>query len=951
MLLVPVAVHEITMAAPDIICVEVRDPPPTRMPLVTLGSADAGAYHTWLSRTNPHTSATDLAFVVGPEKKHLRFQDARATEYLDRDAADVAGDYSITGGYTVEAVYRKSIPYDQAFSAGNQAAGAMARIGAVSMQHFLFLHLDANLSEGSYTIDYPAGTGLANSDFTFDAKTTRCSSIRATQVGHRRDDAVKLAYLAVWIPGAVTEGQIEFATTYGLSTFRIIDANGVSHFTGSIALRLGPTTNEPAGDGAGSGVRYVSTTTAPIAISAISKANPGVLTSTAHGLSNGDIVRLRGIAGMTQLEGQLVKVTNKADDTFELYTTADAAIDTSAFGTFTSGIYVSRYENKIHKTHVANRAGTYVYGLDYSAWVPSRFGLYRIHIPGLGVSDEFRIDDAVWHTVASYVSKGAYHQRSGLALDGRFGYTRPAAMKNGATPSPTIVKSKLPAAFWNEINVIGSGGFTSAQGAAAPWITATAIDAWGAWMDAGDWDVYLTTHGRGVYDLLDAYHLLSDSARNTNFNIPKSSAVLDSATYSSIDDMGDVLHHAIWGLDWYRRLQNPDGSVPGGLQGASQGTSHFDPSYLAFAQWYAFAPDHATTFMFAGLAAKLAKILEEEGKTTLATTWETAAVAAWNFAEDLYQNKASRDTFYADAVTAAGWDDATFQAKMNTMNANASGVQLLYRLFAGACLFRLTGETAYGDAFTSAWDNNSSIGMKGHAAWEYLRATGGDATTKSQITSQINGMALTLAQNYSEASNVAYRNLQFPSGSMTFGGCGTFLQYADPLIRADILAQEGTPTTRWRKVLQAGLCFLTGANQYGISTCRGLGARWPTCQLHDDSWCMGIDPPDGMTVYGWELQGGTLATSLNWNTGDLSYLIDVPAIARAANFEHARAVEPSRWAYPIWDVFWQNRYIVATMEGTVPQTLMPYLRAALYLHSWDGNTSRNNSPRKFGARF
>ena len=66
-------------------------------------------------------------------------------------------------------------------------------------------------------------------------------------------------------------------------------------------------------------------------ISAITKASPGVATSTAHGYSNGDIVFLT-ISGMYQLNDKPVRVANVTANTFEL-----EGIDTTLFDTFSSG--------------------------------------------------------------------------------------------------------------------------------------------------------------------------------------------------------------------------------------------------------------------------------------------------------------------------------------------------------------------------------------------------------------------------------------------------------------------------------------------------------------------------------------------------------------------------------------------------------------------------------------
>ena len=74
-----------------------------------------------------------------------------------------------------------------------------------------------------------------------------------------------------------------------------------------------------------------------ITISGITKANPGVVTATAHGYSNGDFVILSSVSGMTQVNSKTYKVANKATNTFELNDVDGNAVDTSGYSTYTSG--------------------------------------------------------------------------------------------------------------------------------------------------------------------------------------------------------------------------------------------------------------------------------------------------------------------------------------------------------------------------------------------------------------------------------------------------------------------------------------------------------------------------------------------------------------------------------------------------------------------------------------
>lgn len=66
-------------------------------------------------------------------------------------------------------------------------------------------------------------------------------------------------------------------------------------------------------------------------ITGITKASPGVATSTSHGFSNGDIVFLT-ISGMYQLNDKAVRVAGVTADTFQL-----EGVDTTSFDTFSSG--------------------------------------------------------------------------------------------------------------------------------------------------------------------------------------------------------------------------------------------------------------------------------------------------------------------------------------------------------------------------------------------------------------------------------------------------------------------------------------------------------------------------------------------------------------------------------------------------------------------------------------
>jgi hypothetical protein len=67
-------------------------------------------------------------------------------------------------------------------------------------------------------------------------------------------------------------------------------------------------------------------------ITGITKANPAVVSVTAHGYANGDIVILTDVEGMVEVNNLVARVANQASGTFEL-----AGVNSTNFGTFVSG--------------------------------------------------------------------------------------------------------------------------------------------------------------------------------------------------------------------------------------------------------------------------------------------------------------------------------------------------------------------------------------------------------------------------------------------------------------------------------------------------------------------------------------------------------------------------------------------------------------------------------------
>lgn len=89
---------------------------------------------------------------------------------------------------------------------------------------------------------------------------------------------------------------------------------------------------------------------APIAINAISQANPGVVTSVAPlppSINNGDQIVFREVKGMTEVNYKRYTVANKGVSTFELKDSSGNNIDTTLFSAYISGGYIRKLVSSI----------------------------------------------------------------------------------------------------------------------------------------------------------------------------------------------------------------------------------------------------------------------------------------------------------------------------------------------------------------------------------------------------------------------------------------------------------------------------------------------------------------------------------------------------------------------------------------------------------------------------
>lgn len=103
---------------------------------------------------------------------------------------------------------------------------------------------------------------------------------------------------------------------------RYVDGSTVRHIE-YLTKFFDENTNQQDAFFVDSGLTYDS----PINVTGITQANPGVVTTDAHGFANGDFVRFVGVKGMTEVNGDTYKIENKTSTTFELTGLEDTRTD------------------------------------------------------------------------------------------------------------------------------------------------------------------------------------------------------------------------------------------------------------------------------------------------------------------------------------------------------------------------------------------------------------------------------------------------------------------------------------------------------------------------------------------------------------------------------------------------------------------------------------------------
>lgn len=1009
------------MEAPDIMAIQVSDVQPRYGNIFDTGSTQSASYEVWTAVSNPRDGgATENALIIGSTKQNWKFNDLPSAGFIDRLAMRVPANYTISNGITVTDVYFRQEANSQVGQGGSGGTGAGALL-SVSQTITVYLKLSSTLSNNvTYNISHSTNQFPAFT-LTYNDKVTRAGAIRVSVGGHKPNDPIKLAYLCSRIPGNPTggdpgtHGSIDFGSTYGVSSFNLIDNTGAVVFTGAAVKRLDVTdpekisaftgfiddgtgggspsgvagtkltvtaisdgylvnpnsvlgagvtagtaiTSQASGTTGGVGVYNVNTSQLvnpaeamyvpdayPVGVDLadtsqswtitgiIANSNPVQLVfAGGHAFSTGDKIRCRGISGpATQLEGspgtahlwiaQQVTVIDANNLTIPLNSTGWPALTTT---TYQNGLALGGYQNQAYKCFNTNRAGCTVYGLDYSAFTTP--GIYRIYIPGFGVSDPIPIAQTQFATNCSLHHMGVYNQRQGIALDGRANFTRGVCLRDGVSPTNNYW-SVVPALWSVECASFapatgdrfngGCGAFLVPQaGNVGLGTTTQAVGSYPPYQDASDYDGTLKDHASGFAGLAFCFEVIlkniGAASCQTPFQVPLSSQVCDPTIFAGTDGAAPLYHEMVWFAEAYRTQQNTNpadtvhyGSVPGGF-----GIGHFngqipdngepisyyrgtDPNGVTnggICGAYLYAADHLSGLEMVQFFAKLAIISYEYGFGTVGDTYKNAATLLLNWCEGIFGSTTVQNNYYITTLNLLSNLTAQFPSYGMTQYNNdlslsvSNGINFKYNTLRPSVfgtMWRLSGMNSsgtypaagaptpdfatYGSVADAAF--NTINGQQG--GWDYLECSAYPsynathaANIKAHWDDSIGGQSLG-PNSISTKTSFASNQYSGLGGVYPNGSCVT--QHV-----LEVVFGSGGATSNNLKALLANFGFQYGANLRGMQFCCGQAPRGKLLIDDIDSWRLGnVGSRTGLTSFvfqtgGWN--GGTQNASNNFALG------------------------------------------------------------------------------------
>ena len=505
--------------------------------------------------------------------------------------------------------------------------------------------------------------------------------------------------------------------------------------------------------------------------------------------------------------------------------------------------------DKTEDAYQKNYNGTDVFQMDFTGL--NQPGNYVVSVKGIGCSYPFEIRDDIWRGAFVVAARGFLHQRSGIPLGKPFTTLerpRPFHPDDGLK----VFASKAPLMdTGNGLNNKDSNFGNLVKGKTDEVVT----NAWGGYMDAGDWDRRVQ-HLRASLLLLELAELFPDYFSSVPLNLPESG-----------NGLPDIVNEALWGIDFFRRLQLPEGGVRGGIESAEhprRGEASFQESLTVMT----YAPDLLASYMYAGSAARAARWLAARFPER-APVYRESALRAMNWAET-DREREEREYLMAKHL----------------------GIRDV-RNFAAAELFCLTGDTKWNSLFLETTPHKNAAGPVDYAwdsldqadcAWVYARADRPGVDEKVQRNCR--DVVLREADlRVASTERTGFRWAKHPYTPLVYGGLSS-PENAVCVARAHVLS--GKP--KYLRALVLAAQTGAGANPVNMCYTTGVGQNSPQHPLQLDHRITRQPPPPGLTV------GGPMDNSIKQ--------LQDPFIGQFAGAVFCPPYKQWPALEAFWDVFW-----------------------------------------------
>ncbi|MCC6694566.1 MAG: Ig-like domain-containing protein [Candidatus Hydrogenedentes bacterium] len=451
-------------------------------------------------------------------------------------------------------------------------------------------------------------------------------------------------------------------------------------------------------------------------------------------------------------------------------------------------------------------SGTPVKDIDLSSLPAAEGMVYRVQIPGVGVSWPTQVSEAAVQKAFYTVARGLYHNRWGRDL-------KPQWTEFSSRPSdhPTVFTAELddPTQFHSQ---------DTPHVGERPLV--------GGHHDAGDFDIRLFHYVTGLL-LMRAFEVNPDAFTDGQLTIPESG-----------NGIPDLLDEALWSLAAWEQLQEADGGVRMGVESYRHPWGFYYADEEPLPYWtYAREPVH--TIRVAGLFAQASRLVAPYDADKAAEL-EARAKAAYAYA---LANGAGLHNAGPTMYAAGELSELTGISEYETMF--ESTWQAFDQWGNGPDIFPLP-----------AWFNSHLVNdwqpILTDFVMGYVESPQANPTYRSQTYTQLQTHAQAVIDRI--ATQYAHRNARSVGAKPDWGATTTMGYYLSPLYA---MLQTGalSPQAQQAYINAISLCadYQMGCNPLGMVWVTGLGSRHPEDPLHLDTLSFlkdGYGLMPGIPVYG-----------------------------------------------------------------------------------------------------